>query len=80
LGHAFAATVEGSVAAGPPKTKDVVVVSKADQTVPVQIAGSAQPFHHQFALDWPDGEGLVTSTHQVPDGKRLVIEYASLSA
>jgi hypothetical protein len=42
--------------------------------------GGAKPFHQQFPLDWPDGEGFVEATYQVPNGKRLVLEYASLFA
>jgi len=41
---------------------------------------ASQPFQRQFALDWADGQDLVEASYQVPPGKRLVIEYASLSA
>jgi hypothetical protein len=60
----------------------VVVVNGPTQAVPVQVVGkvAAQPFQHQFALDWPDGTGLATGSYVVPAGKRLVIEYASMSA
>ena len=64
-----------------PPERPVVVVNAPDQPVPVRvIAPAPQPFQRPFALDWADGEGFVTSTYQVPAGKRLVVEYASLSA
>jgi hypothetical protein len=49
-------------------------------TVTNPVATVQEPFQHQFSLDWPDGQGLVTGTYYVPAGRRLVIEYASLSA
>jgi hypothetical protein len=51
-------------------------------TVPVRVVGreTPQPFQRQFVLDWPDSEGFVTTSYQVPAGMRLVIEYASLFA
>lgn len=79
----MAATLcSGAALAAPPdpKEKEVVVVNGPDQAVPVRVIPADQPFHHQFALDFPDGEGLVTSTYTVPAGQRLAIEYASLSA
>lgn len=51
-------------------------------TVPVRVVGreASQPFQRQFTLDWQDGQDLATGTYQVPPGKRLVIDYASLFA
>lgn len=79
-----------------PKDKEVVVTNGVDEPVPVQlvspnpvpvqvngpvtIASHDTPFHFQFALDFPDGEGLAQASYTVPADKRLVIEYASLSA
>ncbi len=62
--------------------RDVVVVNETDQAVPVRDVGreAREPFHRQFALDWSDGSGFSTASYSVPSGKRLVVEYASLSA
>jgi len=62
--------------------KQVVVVNEDDEAIPVRVVGRDpfQPFQRPFSLEWPDGQDLVTSTYTVPAGKRLVIEYASLSA
>ena len=67
---------------GADKEKAVVVVNGPGQAVPVAVVArpATQPFQRQFSLDWPDGEGFATASMQVPAGKRLVIEYASLAA
>ena len=59
-----------------------MVANNCDQAVPVRVVdwGSRQPLHRQFALDWPDGVDEATGTYVVPADKRLVVEYASLSA
>jgi hypothetical protein len=51
----------------------------ASASPPVKIV-SVEPFQQEFRLDWPDGQDGVTGSYQVPAGKRLVIEYASLFA
>jgi hypothetical protein len=58
------------------------VVNDTDQAVPVREVGreTREPFHRQFVLDWSDGSGFSTGSYSVPSGKRLVVEYASLSA
>jgi hypothetical protein len=62
--------------------RGVLVVNEADQAVPVREVGreTREPFHRQFVLDWADGTDLSTASYAVPSGKRLVVEYASLSA
>ena len=62
-----------------PRPHDVRVVNDSDEAVPVREIGheTREPFHRQFALDWPDGTDLSTATYSVPAGKRLVVEYAS---
>ncbi len=62
--------------------RDVLVVNETDQAVPVRDVGREmrEPFHHQFSLDWSDGNDFSTASYSVPSGKRLVVEYASLSA
>jgi hypothetical protein len=80
--RAWAATVAatlwaGVAAAAPPQP--VFVTNTVKDPMPVRIVPEAS-FHHQFALDSVDGQGLVTSTYTVPPNKRLVVEYASMSA
>ena len=48
------------------------------EPVPVRVVDLA--FHDPFPFDFADGQDFAIATYQVPAGKRLVIEYASMSA
>ena len=68
----------GTAAAAPPQ--DVRIVNVPKEPVPVKAVPTDTPFHQQFALDFPLAQDFAQATYLVPAGKRLVIEYASLSA
>ncbi len=63
--------------------KDVKVLKGFAELVPVHVAVNAccgQPFHHKVSINLPDGAGAGSDNLSLPPGKRLVIEFATISA
>lgn len=63
--------------------KDVKVLKGFAELVPVHVAVNAccgLPFHHKVSITLPDGAGAGSDNLSLPLGKRLVIEFATISA